>query len=130
MAAKRLLFCSFVVLSAGCVPSLHELYTEDTIVFEEKLLGKCVQEQDIWQFEEGDKGKSYSLTIIQKEEKEKKTSKLIGHLVKIDGDLFLDMYPDEMEMGVGDWYKFHLLGVHTFMKVDRIEPEPRPREQD
>ena len=92
--------------------------------------GKWVQEQDIWQFEEGDKGKSYSLTIIQKEEKEKKTSKLIGHLVKIDGDLFLDMYPDEMEMGVGDWYKFHLLGVHTFMKVDRIEPTPVMRAMD
>ena len=121
MKTKKILAGIIIVLLGGCVPSLHELYTEDTLVFEEKLLGQWTHEDEIWHFEKGSEEKSYDLTIIEKEEEQK--SVLVGHLVKIDDKLFLDLYPGDMELGVGDWYQFHILPAHTFMKVDGIEPK-------
>jgi hypothetical protein len=120
MKTKKILAGIIIVLLGGCVPSLHELYTEDTLVFEEKLLGKWAHEDEIWCFEKGSEEKSYDLTITEEGEGK---SVLVGHLVKIEDDLFLDLYPGDMEMGVGEWYKMHLLGAHTFMKVDGIEPK-------
>lgn len=120
MKTKRMLAGVIIVLLGGCVPSLHELYTEDTVVFEEALLGKWVHDKEIWQFDKATEDKAYNLVITQEEEQK---SVLIGHLVKIDEKLFLDLYPGDMELGVGDWYKFHILPVHTFMKVDAIEPK-------
>ena len=120
MKTKRILATVFIILLGGCVPSLHELYTEDTLVFEKKLLGQWTHEDEIWQFEKGGGEKSYDLTIIKKEEGR---SVLVGHLVKIDDKLFLDLYPGEMELGVGDFYKMHLLPAHTFLKLEAIEPQ-------
>jgi hypothetical protein len=120
MEAKKILAFVAIVLAGGCVPSLHELYTEDTVVFEQELVGKWTNDEEIWEFEKGEEDKSYDLTITQKEGQ---VSRLIVHLVKIEDELFLDLYPGDMELDVGEWYKFHLLAAHTFMKVDRIGPQ-------
>lgn len=120
MKNKRILAGVIVVLLGGCVPSLHELYTEDTLVFEEKLLGQWTHDKEIWNFEKATEDKAYNLVIIQEEEQK---SVLVGHLVKMDNKLFLDLYPGDMELDVGDFYKMHLLPAHTFLKVDAIEPE-------
>jgi len=44
MKTKKLLFYSLAALLGGCVPvmSLHPLYTEKDVLFEEKLLGRWV----------------------------------------------------------------------------------------
>ena len=110
----------FVVLLGGCVPSLHELYTKDTLVFEEGLLGQWAHDKEIWRFEKGGQEKAYNLTITEEEEGK---SILVGHLVKVEDDLFLDLYPGDMELAVGDIYKMHLLPAHTFLKVDSIGTE-------
>lgn len=119
MKTKEMLAGVIIVLLGGCVPSLHELYTEDTLVFEEKLLGQWIQDKEIWDFKKAAEQKTYNVVIAQEEEK----SVLIGHLVKLDNKLYLDLYPGEMELGVGDIYKMHLLPAHTFLKVDAMEPE-------
>jgi len=51
MHAKTNLFYCLVVLLGGCVPvvSLHPLFTEDNLVFEEKLLGTWVNDTT-WEF--------------------------------------------------------------------------------
>jgi hypothetical protein len=36
--------------------------------------------------------------------------------------LFLDFFPKDPELEQNDFYKIHLLPVHTFMKVEQIEP--------
>jgi hypothetical protein len=120
MKNKRILAGVIVIFLGGCVPSLHELYTEDTLVFEEKLLGQWTHDKEIWNFEKATEDKVYNLVITQEEDDK---SVLVGHLVKIDDDLFLDLYPGDMELDVGDFYKMHLLPAHTFVKVDAIEPE-------
>ena len=120
MKTKWMLAGVIIILLGGCVPSLHELYTEDTVVFEEKLLGQWTHEEEIWNFEKAAEDKAYNLVITQEEEQK---SVLVGHLVKVDNKLFLDLYPGDMELDVGDFYKMHLLPAHTFLKVDAIEPE-------
>lgn len=44
MKGKKLLFYSLAAILGGCVPvmSLHPLYTEKDVLFEEKLLGSWV----------------------------------------------------------------------------------------
>jgi hypothetical protein len=120
MKTKKILAAVIIILLGGCVPSLHELYTEDTLVFEEKLLGQWTHDKEIWNFEKATEDKAYNLVITQEEEQK---SVLVGHLVKVDSKLFLDLYPGDMELGVGDLYKMHLLPAHTFLKVDVIEPK-------
>jgi len=119
MKTKRIVAGVFIILLGGCVPSLHELYTDDTLVFDNALLGKWEHDKELWQFDEAADGKSYNLVITQDE---KQKNVLVGHLVKIEKHLFLDLYPGDMDLNVGDWYKLHLLPVHTFLKVDAVKP--------
>jgi len=70
----------------GCVPSLHELYTDDTLIFDPAIAGKWQQEDEtVWEFVPDEKAKSYQLTI---HEKDAPKSKLVAHLVDLDGARF------------------------------------------
>lgn len=125
MKTKKTVFYLLVLLLAGCLPSLHQLYTDETLVFEEGLVGKWrTDERGTWQFRQ-DGEKEYELKIYETEEE---LGRFKAHLVKIKGMMFLDLYPDsEFVKDLDDFYKWHLLAVHTFMKVDSIEPSLRLR---
>ena len=103
----------------GCVPSLHRLYTDKDAIFEEKLVGKWAEgnSKDYWEFEEAEPN-SYNLTVVD----DGKEGKFTAHLVKIDNMMFLDLFPEEPELKENDFYKLHLLPVHTFMEIEQIEP--------
>jgi len=125
MKTKKTVFYLLVLLLAGCLPSLHQLYTDETLVFEEGLVGKWrADESGTWQFRQAGE-KEYELRIYETEEE---LGRFEAHLVKIKGMMFLDLYPDsEFVKDLDDFYKWHLLAVHTFMKVDSIEPSLRLR---
>lgn len=55
-------------------------------------------------------------------DEEGKEGRFIATLGRLNGMLFLDLFPESPELETNDFYKFHLLGVHTFMKIERIEP--------
>lgn len=120
MKTKKTVFYLLVLLLTGCLPSLHQLYTDETLVFEEGLIGKWrADEDDIWQFRKAGE-KEYELRIY---DTEKECGRFEAHLVKIKDMMFLDLYPDSEHIkDLDDFYKLHLLPVHTFMKVDRIDP--------
>lgn len=126
MKTKKLLFYLLAAILAGCVPSLHPLYTEKELVFEEKLLGTWYDGKDIWKFESDSEEKSYKLTVMI----DGKKGEFVTHLVKIDDMLFLDLFPEKPELQANDFYKFHLLSVHTFMKIEQIEPILKMRMMD
>jgi len=121
MVAKRFWLSFSVMFLVGCVPSLHRLYDEKTIVFDEKLLGRWMQdkEENTWTFEkEGDEN-AYKLTVV---DDKGKTGKFKVHLVKLDGMLFMDMFPGEIDDDkMNELYAIHLIPGHTFLKVDRTE---------
>ncbi len=118
---KQVLSILWILILAGCVPSLHELYTPETLVFDPSLIG-CWETSggDQWYFIRHAEKDTYHLVIMEKEDKR---SALLAHLADLDGQRYLDLYPDgDAELCTGDWYKFHLLGVHTFLRVEQTDP--------
>lgn len=123
-----------VFLLTACVPSLHPLYTKETVVYREELVGiwkEKPQEADdaSWTFQKGEE-KSYKLTIQSKEAK----SHFDARLVKLGEYLFLDLQPNGQtleEANVDDFYKAALVPGHLIMKVKLGEKlEMRLLEQD
>ena len=142
MNTKKFLFYLLAALLGGCVPvlSLHPLYTDKDIVYEEKLLGTWIDDKDpndktIWQFSKADKPeKAYKL--IFSDNKDKKGA-FIAHLVKLQDKLFFDVYPSEPQGEQQDpntikWpYNFFLaIPCHTFLKIDSVEPNLTMRMTD
>jgi hypothetical protein len=119
MKTKKFLFYLLAVLLGGCIPSLHPLYTDKELVFEEKLSGIWSNGEQIWKFEGDSEKKSYKLLTVNEDFKK---GEFTAHLVKIDKMLFLDLFPKEPKLQAPAFYKFHLLRVHTFIKIEQIEP--------
>jgi hypothetical protein len=106
------------VLFSACVPSLHSLYTEETTVFREELLGTWKEEPqkaDIWTFTKREDGKSYTLTIKD----ERVASSFHARLVKLGDHLFLDLIADADTLNekVGDLYRASLIPAHLIIKL-------------
>ncbi len=120
MRTRRTVFCVCVLLLSGCLPSLHQLYTNETLIFEEGLVGKWRTDgDDIWQFRKAE-DKGYELRIYETQEA---CGRFEAHLVEIDGWMFLDLYPDDEAISdLDDFYASHLMPVHTFIKVNQILP--------
>ena len=122
MNGKKNLLLVFGVLLAGCVPSLHPLYTPKEVVYDPKLIGIWADsnssDSGTWEFRAAEPN-SYTMIYT---DKDKKVGTFGVHLVKIDEMLFLDLFPTDPNLPQNGFYQLHLLPVHTFMKVDQIEP--------
>ncbi len=141
MNVNKILFYLFAVLLGGCVPvmSLHSLYTEENVEFEEKLLGTWVDDPNrpevTWEFERLEEpNNAYKLVFSDKDDKK---GSFIVHLVKLQNRLFLDVYPGELPWEPDDpnevkwlYNSFFLIPAHTFMRIDSIEPQLRMRLTD
>ncbi len=127
MRAKELAFFVLAITLSGClIQSLHPLYTDKEVVFEEKLIGKWSEDGDyILEFKKGE-GKAYKMRMFDGKE-----GRFKAHLVKLKDMMFLDIYPDDETIeGMQGFYRMHLLPVHTFMKVDEIDPNLQLRTLD
>ncbi|MHC4336484.1 MAG: hypothetical protein ACYSTG_00840 [Planctomycetota bacterium] len=127
MRTKELAFFVLAITLSGCfIQSLYPLYTDKEVVFEKKLIGKWSENGDyILEFKKGE-GKTYKMRVF-----DGKDGRFEAHLVKLKDMMFLDLYPDgETTEGMQGLYKMHLLPVHTFMKVDEIDPNLQLRALD
>lgn len=131
MKAKKTLFYLLAAILGGCIPvmSLHPLYTDQDLVFEEKLLGTWIDDSNnIWEFKDpNEQGKIYELIVVDDEGKK---GSFAAHLVKLQNTLFLDVYPNKLPCKSQDpedmqwsYNAFLTVGVHTFMKVNSTEPQ-------
>lgn len=123
------LLSALTLLACGCVPSLHALYTEKEIVFDKTLLGTWKQDNgnSTWTFSKAkEKSNQYEVIVELKERDEQgklkmKQSRLVGTLVKLEGKLYLDLYPGKLKSGqfdeTGSLYAYHLIPAHTFAKI-------------
>lgn len=107
------------VCLAGCVPSLHELYTAETLVYDPDLVGTWVSNNATWTFEGDPNNKSYKLLIIEQDENRGKLeNRLQAHLVELEGGDYLDVFADkDVKLNVGNWFSTSLLRAHIFMKI-------------
>jgi hypothetical protein len=122
MKLMRLLTIAALLGFAGCVASLHEFYTEQTLVFDPALAGVWRQQDNDyrWQFVPNEEKQAYTLTITEKEDTQ---SKLMVHLFEIDGRRFMNLHPArDTHLETGDWTKAHLIAAHHVLKVDRDGP--------
>lgn len=108
MRTKQLLaVVGLVLLMTACtVRSLQPLYTEKDLIFDPQLLGMWVQAGD----------NSDDLVTFQKFEDNAYTvqtgdsPKLEGHLMKIEGEMFLDLTPADTEDAFN-------IPAHLFVKI-------------
>ncbi|AQQ70142.1 hypothetical protein SMSP2_00484 [Limihaloglobus sulfuriphilus] len=114
---------ALAIVLAGCFPTLYPLFTEQDLVFEKDLLGCWTIEESMWTFEHKS-DKTYLLTIVEKEDGQTFKGDFAAHLVKLDGKLFLDITPADLnKINTPDISKICLYPMHLFMKVDEISPE-------
>ncbi len=136
MNTKKILFYLLTAVLCGCVPvaSLHCLYTDADIVFEEKLLGTWMDDPNdpdtTWEFTRmDDPNNAYKLIFIDEEGRK---GSFIACLVKLKDKLFLDLYPSGLpwepeDPNEIDYNTFFLIPAHTFIKVESIEPQLKMR---
>lgn len=118
---KKLLFPVLIVAAflTACVPSLQPLYTPETTIFREELIGvwkeKPEENGETWTFTKGENN-TYQLNIRDEE----KTSVLEVRLVKLGDHLFLDLFPSEgaiEDTSLGDFYRASLVPAHLIIKL-------------
>jgi hypothetical protein len=133
MKVKKIFFYLLAALLGGCVHvlSLHSLYTEENVVFEEKLLGTWLADPNEpeanWKFRRIEEpNNAYNLLLSDEEGKK---GSFVAHLVKLEDNLFLDVFPDKFPCDTDDPNKtdwpynvFFLVPAHTFLKIEQIEP--------
>jgi len=141
MKTKKLIFYVLAGILAGCVPvaSLYPLYTKEDAVFEKKLLGTWVDDQNnpetTWEFKcPNEPEKVYKLVFSDDEGKK---GSFDVYLVKLEKLLFLDVYPnrspckeEDLEETAWPYNGFFLVPTHTFIKIDSIEPTLKIRLTD
>ena len=107
---------ALVVLMTGCVRSVQPIYTEEDLTFDPGLLGTWLEKdgKDIWIFEQaGDN--AYKLTHLEDGE-ETKSATFEARLVQVGDHQYLDLFPEEPEIK-SSFYKFHLVPVHSFVRL-------------
>lgn len=142
MKIKKILFFVLAALLGGCFPvaSLHPVFTQEDLIFEQKLLGTWVDDpnspETTWEFKRLDEperaGKNaYKLIFSDKEDRK---GSFVAHLARLENNLFLDLYPSELPWEPKDPNKVEwvyntlfLIPAHTFIKVDSIRPQLKMR---
>ncbi|HNY77843.1 MAG: hypothetical protein RBS72_09645 [Sedimentisphaerales bacterium] len=142
MKANKALYLGLAILVGGCVPviSLQPLFTKDTLFFDEHLLGTWVENpsdtSSAWVFTRLGQGDADTLPDALKDSADKvyhlgltdpegRKGSFFACLVKLDSNVFLDIFPDVLPSGQGDPEKaelfynaFLFVRAHTFVKVD------------
>ena len=113
----------------SCVPSLYPLYTKDTIVLNDNILGTwqvfdkntggTTGSNEYMKFSKPKTGKHY----ICKYTVDGITNTLTTHIVKLGKYHYLDFQPtDANELNINSFMSRHLIPAHTFAKI-KIDKE-------
>ena len=70
-----------------------------------------------------------SYRVVQTD-KNGKTGTFAGHLVRLDGTLFLDLFPQEPKLPQSEFYKAYIARLHTFLLVEQVTPTLRMAPMD
>lgn len=121
---KRILTISIVAVAAaavGCVPSMQPSYSEKDLTFDPQVVGFFQQEKSAatWDFTKtGDK--EYQLIYT---DDQGRSGRFAGHIAAYGGAKFLDLHPVKEDVQANEFYKFHLLPIHTTYMVQETTPD-------
>jgi hypothetical protein len=118
-----------MIFLAGCIASIHPLYTSKDVVFEESLVGEWFEKNNSnrWVFESsGDS--AYILTYYENGvfggDSISTLSKFETILLKLKNQYFLDLYPgDNDHIPLSSLLSTTLFPVHTFAKLTFTDGE-------
>jgi len=124
MLVVLFLMLAILLLMSGCffAVSVNPIYTTQDIVSDDAFLGYWVQmppeEQSPMSLtveKEPDDGYGYNLTVCR----DGIANVFLGHLVKLDQELYLDCYPkiDALMENINYFMAFHLVRVHSIAKI-------------
>jgi hypothetical protein len=111
-----------ILLAPGCVPSLNPLYTEQDLIFDDRLLGDWAEDGDTadhWRFERLDE-RLYRVTCTEGG----KEGRFDVRLMDLDGRRYLDFEPSEESLdpvGLGGFYRMHWVRAHTFAELGLVD---------
>jgi hypothetical protein len=117
-----IIFYAAAIFLTGCIqPSMQPLFTERQMFVDPNLLGtwKAVDSNETWEFKKVEDANIYELRITQKDGKKGLFAAGAG---KIDGNLFLNIFPGPADENSSDYYKELVVGMNSFVWVKQIEP--------
>ena len=109
-----LTLAALTLMAAACVPSYHPIYSDDTLVFDERLVGAWKESEgsDTWTFEAAP-AKAYELTLTGGGS----SSVFEAHLARLGDVLVLDLFP-KARGSSQDFTNAHFVKAHTFLRVE------------
>lgn len=129
-----LLMLASVLLLSACLTSVHPLYTQETLTFDNRLLGQWQEahfitiqngttlktdDEGFWRFQrmQPETGKPfYRLTHLGEGAGEGDTAYFDVHLLRLGNQLFVDFYPEEVPLR-NSLAAMMLFPGHVFAKV-------------
>jgi hypothetical protein len=117
--SRSLWMLAILTVIVGCIPSLNPVYTDETLTFEPALLGVWRQPDAnaLWDFKKFD-DKSYRLSYT---DDNGQIGHFVGRLARLEGELFLDLYPEEVKSEGNGFYKFHVVPIHSIYRVKQAD---------
>jgi hypothetical protein len=116
------IFYVAAIFLTGCIqPSMKSLFTEQQMYVDPNLLGtwKSVDSNETWEFKKAEDANIYELCITQKDGKKGLFAAGAG---KIEGNLFLNIFPGPADENSSDYYKELVVGMNSFVWVKQIQP--------
>jgi hypothetical protein len=111
------------LLGTGCVRSIQPVLKDDQAMLQPALVGKwqIVDEKGSIEVSPADENKSYKVLYT---DKEGKPGKFVVRFGKLDQTLVAEVSPDEPEPDSSGAYKLHLLPLHSWLVIDKLDPRP------
>ena len=105
------------LVCGACAPSIHPLYSDAELAFEPGLIGIWEEKgsAETWEFSM-EAEKEYK--VVHTDEKGK-NGEFEARLIKLGGYMFLDLYPASPALKQNDFYRGHILSLHTFAKMSQ-----------
>ncbi|MCB1185950.1 hypothetical protein KDL29_02190 [bacterium] len=105
-------------MAGSCVPSIHGIATESNLEFRPEMVGSWVSDDGEagWVFDSYDE-QQYILSLYTPDGLD---GSFRAALVDLDGELFLDLFPDDTDekWPINSFYGLHFIPVHTFLHVE------------
>lgn len=116
----KLLTLSWLLTITSCVQSLNPLYTDQTLIYDNSLVGVWMDKDtgETWALSNGGK---LEYKLLHTEE-DGRNGEFSARLVRVEDKLFLDIVPVKTGFPQSDFYQSHLLTTHTFVHIVRKEP--------
>jgi hypothetical protein len=120
-------FYLLAVVLGGCAPpvqSFYPLFSDNELIFDSNLVGlwKATDSNMTGQFSQIEDQNSYKLVITENDGNQ---GLFFAGLGKLQGNLFLEIYPDTShtyDNQESDFHKQHLLGMYSFIRIEQIDP--------